>query len=263
MIIIVIILVLLLAFYFYYLAKKHVKVGNMVLVTGGVKTGKSLFSVFLTLSIYKRNLFKYKISKLLRSKSYTPEKPLIYSNIPLKIPYVPLTKELLNRTERFAYGSVIYICESSLVADSMSYKDDELNERMLLLNKLIAHETKGGTIIYDTQSINDNHYAVRRCLSEYIHINKRIRLPFFVVLNYTVMLYSDENVAITGAVPDTKKQGNRIVLIPTKYFKYYDRYCYSIMTDSLKVNNKVVKPFKKMSLKASKIISFKNWRTIK
>lgn len=75
------------------------------------------------------------------------EKPLLYSNIPLAVDgFTPLTLDLIQRKERFRYGSVIYVCESSLVADSMSFKDPLLNENMLLLNKLIAHETRGGYI---------------------------------------------------------------------------------------------------------------------
>ena len=79
--------------------------------------------------------------------------PLIYSNVPLAMPYVPLTDDLLLRKKRFVYGSVIYVQEASLVADSQLIRDMDVNERLMLFNKLIGHETKGGVIIYDTQCI--------------------------------------------------------------------------------------------------------------
>ena len=66
--------------------------------------------------------------------------------------YVPLTDDLLLRKKRFVYGSVIYVQEASLVADSQLIRDMDINERLMLFNKLIGHETKGGVIIYDTHS---------------------------------------------------------------------------------------------------------------
>ena len=135
------------------------KFGNMVLVTGGVKTGKSTMSVWLAYRQYKRQLRKYYICNYviyplfkwipfgIFKRMRRREKPLFYSNIPVAVKnFVPLTLDLIERRKRFRYGSVIYVCESSLVADSQSIKDVLVNEEMLLLNKLIAHETKGGYI---------------------------------------------------------------------------------------------------------------------
>ena len=62
--------------------------------------------------------------------------PLLYSNIPLSCPYVPLTKELLLRKKRFVYGSTVLISEASLVADSQLIKDKVINERLLKFFKL-------------------------------------------------------------------------------------------------------------------------------
>lgn len=239
--------------------------GNMTLVTGGVKTGKSLLSVCLAYKTYKKNLMLYKLQKPLRKLFKKPpsEKPLLYSNIPLKCEYVPLTEELMKREKRFNYRSVIYVCESSLVADSMSYKDEELNERMLLLNKLIAHETRGGSIFYDTQSIGDNHFAIRRCLSDYIHIVKKLNLPFFMVLFYQRMQYMDGETTINSTQKADEIKPKYVIIPKKKYFKMYDRYCYSIMTDHLETVSNKTKPNKHQSLKAEKLVSFKKWRTIK
>lgn len=238
----------------------------MVLITGGVKTGKSMLSVHLVKKLYSKAIFKYNICRFFKFKKFKNlEKPLIYSNIPLKFNYVPLTKELINRTERFSYGSIIYICEASLVADSMSFKDQDLNERMLLLNKLIAHETKGGYIVYDTQSIDDNHYSVRRCLSNYIHITKMLKLPFFCILTYQNMSYSDHGVAAQSIdKSDTKKSliPLKTVWVSKKIWKLYDRYCYSIFTDNCPVNTRLVKGKKLKNLKANKIISFKKYNSL-
>ena len=129
----------------------------MVLVTGGVKTGKTTLSVRLVYKTWKKQVFKVRIQnalitvfKFLKFKKFKDmEKkplPLIYSNIPIDIPYVPLTEKLIKREERFVYGSVIYVCESSLLADSMSFKDEYVNEQLLMLNKLIGHDLWGGAV---------------------------------------------------------------------------------------------------------------------
>lgn len=129
--------------------------GNMILTTGGIKTGKTMLSVHLCERIVKKNRrkvwfwnhFTRPIRKFL-FKVDEPKKlrPEIYSNIPLGIDYIPMTTDLLERnTVNFIPMSVCYLCETSIVADSMSFKDQDLNERLLFFSKLFAHQTKGGT----------------------------------------------------------------------------------------------------------------------
>lgn len=239
------------------------KYGNLVLTTGGVKTGKTMLSVYFAYKAHQKAKMKVRIQnfiiKLFRLKKPLKETPLLYSNIPLKCPHVPLTDDLLKRKARFAYGSVIYICESSLVADSMAYKDDFTNEQLLLLNKLIAHETKGGYMFYDTQAINDNHYAVKRCLSTYFYIHHSIKwVPFFVIMYVRELKYSDDNSAVNTFESDVEDSLQRIV-VPKKVWKMYDCYCYSILTDHLPVVNNVVETD---DLKAREILSFKKFKNL-
>lgn len=244
------------------------KCGNMVLVTGGVKTGKSMLSVHMVYRTWKKQVFKVKVYNALRLLfSFIPKirkkpkkpKPLIYSNVPLNMEYVPLTQELIERQERFVYGSVIYVCESSLLADSMSYKDDFINEQLLLLNKLIAHETKGGYLFYDTQAIGDNHYSVKRCLSSYFYIHHTVKaFPFFVLMYVRELKYSDDNSAVNTFSEDVEED-LKLVIVPKKVWKFYDCYTYSALTDHLPVNDKTVYP---TSLKSTNIITFKKFRNL-
>ena len=243
------------------------KCGNMVLVTGGVKTGKTTLSVRLVYKTWKKQVLKVRIQNLLgktfkalRFKKFANYKkkplPLIYSNIPIDLPYVPLTQELIKREERFVYGSVIYVCESSLLADSMSFKDEYVNEQLLLLNKLIAHETRGGYLFYDTQSIGDNHYAVKRCLASYFYIHHAVKIPFFVLMYVRELKYSDDNSAV-NTFDDDIEEGLKLVVVPKSTWRMFDCYCYSALTDHLPVNDKTVKP---TSLKATSIITFKKFK---
>lgn len=255
-ILIVIILILLIVFYFRH--RKKLVIPCVYMITGAPKTGKSWLSVCLAIKLYKKNLFRWKIRKLFGIKE---EKPLLYSNIPLKhIEYVPLTKELILRQERFTYKSVVYVCEASLLADSMNYKDQAVNDILTLFNKLIGHETKGGYLIYDTQNLFDVHYAIKRVASQflYIHHTNKI-LPFFGIMKVREMFHIDgfENVS----AEDVEKQ---ILNLPIrkKWWKYYDCYAYSSLTDDLKVNVNVVKLDKKDSLKANDIVRLRKFKGI-
>lgn len=254
------------------------KFGNMVLVTGGVKTGKSTMSVWLALRQYWRQKRKYyvfnyvvypivsrlpfKRFKNVKRKEY----PLFYSNIPVAVNgYTPLTASLIERKTRFRYGSVIYVCESSLVADSMSFRNELLNEEMLLLNKLIAHETRGGYIFYDTQSAHDNHFAVRRCLSQYFYIHHLTKwIPFFAVAWVREMKFSgaEEGNNEMNVFNEDVEETLKAVVIPKRVWRCFDCYCYSVFTDHLPVEDrqKAVKWWHRK--KADKIVSFKNYQTI-
>ena len=237
------------------------KIGAMALVSGGVKCGKSTLSVAIVMSEYKKRTRRIKFRNFFRKMFGKPlqELPLIYSNIPLGVPYVELTDDLLLRKKRFVYGSVIYCCEASLVADSQLFKDMELNERLLLFNKLIGHETKGGCVIYDTQCIGDCHYSIKRCLSEYIYVHHLTKwIPFFLLAYVQECRYSDDKSTINVQDEDVENKLRRVI-VPKSTWKKFDCYCYSSLTDDLPVENKVVEA---IDLNARKILSFKKSRLL-
>jgi hypothetical protein len=155
----------------FFIKFKTPKLNSLVMVTGGVKCGKSTLSVHMAITTFKRNLFKVKFKNFFRKLFKKPlqELPLLYSNVPLAINYVPVTRDMLMRKERFVYGSVVYIQEASLLADSQLIKDKDLNNQLLLFFKLFGHESKGGTCILDTQCIGDVHYSIKRSISEYFY----------------------------------------------------------------------------------------------
>lgn len=238
---------------------KYPKIGSICMVTGGVKTGKSTFSVALVYREWKTRHRRWKIRKFFQTLFKLPvdEEPLIYSNVPLKVPYVPLTRDLLTRKQRFNYQSVIYICEASLVADSQMIRDAELNEKLLLFYKLIGHETKGGVLVVDTQAISDVHYSCKRVLSEYFYIHHLTKwIPFFLVAYVREDRYSDDGTVVTVNDKDVEQTLTRVI-IPKKTWKLFDCYCYSALTDDLpSVDSTVVAD----SLKANEIVSFKEKR---
>lgn len=233
------------------------KIGAMTCVTGEVKSGKSTFSFALAYRQYKRNLrsvkFRNAVRKVLFPKAPQEELPLFYTTIPVGVDHVLLTKELLMREERFAYKSVIWVDEASLLADSQFYKDINVNDNLMFFNKLIAHETKGGMVVYNTQSVEDLHFSIKRCLGRVFYVHETYKwIPFLLVCTIREERYSAENAVTTNYNEDMEESLKRVI-IPKSVWKKFDCYCYSILTDHLPVHKKVTKA---KSLKARKLLSF-------
>lgn len=262
MVIAIIIAVVCLLFYIYIQKNfKMPKTDSMVCVNGGVKSGKSTFSYALSRSIYKRNLRQVKFrnfvrrlfNKLFKKEYKMEELPVFYTTIPVDVPHTLLTLDMLKRDVRFAYKSVIWVDEASLLCDSQSYKDLDINDRLMLFNKLIAHETKGGSIVYNTQSIADLHYSVKRCLAETFYVHHTYKwIPFFLVCTVREERYSEDGMVVNSYNEDIENTLKRVI-IPKRVWKEFDCYAYSSMTDNLPVANTQNKP---NSLKAERIVSF-------
>lgn len=241
------------------------KIGSIGLFTGGVKAGKSTIAVGTALSEYRSRHKAWKIKKFF-CKIFNrpiPEEPLIYSNVPLKVDYVDLTEDLIFRRKRFRYGSVIYVNEASLLADSQLIRDMELNERLTLFNKLIGHETKGGCIIYDTQCISDNHYSVKRSLSNYVYVHHLTKwIPFFIIAHVREFTYSDDDSTIVNVQTEDTENTLRKVIIRKSTWKKFDTYSWSILTDDLPVEDKIIHGRELKDLKIHRIVSFKDFKTL-
>lgn len=238
---------------------KLCKIGSLSLVTGGVKCGKSTLSTYMAISTYKQVKRKVKIKNFFRKlfKKELIEEPLLYSNVPLACDYVQVTEDLLLRKKRFRYGSVILIQEASLLADSQLIRDMDINSRLLMFNKLIGHETLNGCIIYDTQSISDCHYSIKRCLSNYFYIHHLVKwIPFFLIAYVQEFRYSDDNSTISISEKDTEDTLKKVI-IPKSTWKYFDCFNYSSFTDNLPVVDNVIQNDKKSNLKSKTIVSFR------
>lgn len=274
--ILIIVGVALVALFLLYRLFKIPKLGCLAMVTGGVKCGKSMMSVWFAVRNYKAQYRRWKVrcffiravNAMFRKEFKQPEEPLLYSNVKLAgVKYTLLTVDMILRKVRPAYKSVVYIQEASLLADSMYFKNMTDNERLLLFNKLYGHETHGGYLIYDTQTISDNHYAVRRCLSTYFWIHHLTKVPFFCVLYVREMFFSEDNSAV-NSVEDDVEIGLRRVLIPKFVWKMYDAYCYSAFTDDLPVlRDDVFEPRPKRlgsraDLKTRKLVTLKKFVSI-
>lgn len=264
MLILILILIALLS-YCFWKNYKRIKLSNVFLVSGGVKCGKSFLCVRLAIKQYRIAVFRWRIQTFIRKlfKKDIELKPMLYSNIKLKkVNYQLLTLDIIERKVRIPNKSIVLIDEASLLADSMLYKNDIINERIMLFIKLFGHYTHGGYCIINTQAIGDLHYNLKRCVSSYLYIYSKIRLPFITILKVREMLHMEdvENNVNTDIEDDLKT-----LIVFNKYYKMYDCYCYSIFTDFLPFqvdyneahNNKLEK-----DLKTKEIISFRKFQTL-
>lgn len=241
----------------FYSKFKVPKVGALTLVNGGLKTGKSTFAFYLAYKNYRRALLAWKIrvwfQKLLRRKE--DEMPLFYSNIPVNVPYVKLTDDLILMKKRFRKCSVCFIDEASLLADSQLYKDDKINERLLMFCKLYGHCTHG-SLVFNTQAISDLHYAFKRCVSEYFYIHHLEKhIPFVLIAKIREERYSDDG-SVVNTYNEDVEDSLKKVLIPKSTWKRFDAYAFSFLTDDKPCEDRVI-DVKQKDLKARELLSFR------
>lgn len=238
---------------------KVMVIDHVHLITGGVKSGKTTLAVATALKKYRAVHFRWKVMRVLRFWK-KEEEPLLYSNIVLSVPYVPLTDELINRECRFAYKSVILVSESSLVADSFDIKNNDFNDNLKLFNKLIGHETHGGYLIYETQSLSDNHFSVKRVLSTFTIITKCVKwIPFFIFFKTCDVMYNaDESVNLNNIFSDDSERAGRYIAVSKRVWKKFDCYTYSAFTDDLPVCDNVIELPKGASLKTKYLLKVRS-----
>lgn len=237
---------------------KRIITSAVCLVTGAPKTGKSLLCVCLSMKEFKRVHRKWRFVHKFFNKDL--EEPLYYTNVAVSFgnlkkkisnkgnskfkPHkldrciVKISQEHLERDFRFNYKSIIYISESSLLADNQDVRNQNRNAQLSLFNKLIAHETRGGKIYYDTQNALDNHYSIKRVCSNFWFIQKSLNLFLFRVLYVREMI--NEDLGSNNFVDDIDTT-TRKVLIWRWWYRKYDRYYYSFLTDKLDKRNETSK----------------------
>lgn len=244
---------------------KRLKVDNVFFISGGVKTGKSFLSVAIAIRQYRKNLLKWYLTNwLFKIFKKGAEKPMLYSNIPLRhVRHNALTLDIIKRKVRIPNRSVVLIDEISLLADSMLYKDKKINDELMCFIKLFGHYTHNGTLVTNSQAIADCHYSVKRCLSHYLYINSRTKFPFVTKFNVRELIYSDDGSANNNFDEDVEKSMLNVWFL-NRYYKYYDSCCYSIFTDCLpyQVDYKVRILRRSDSLKADKLITLQDFSTL-
>ena len=230
----------------WYFIRKNFKTpmfGSMCVVTGGLKQGKSTFSLYLAYRTFKRNRRSVRFMNYFRKMFNKPlqEEPLFYSTIPVGFPHVRITQDLIMRKQRFAYKSVVWIDEASLLADSSLYKDQVINAKLLEFCKLFGHETKGGCLFLVTHDIAELHHSMRRVCSESFYVDNTFKwLPFFMIVTVRQERYSESGTIMNNYNEDMEDSMKKVI-VPKSIWKKFDCYCYSSMTDDLPVDGNIIK----------------------
>lgn len=230
--------------YRYLTLLKIINIGNSIIIDGSIKSGKSLLSVYLIDYRIKLNRF-LRLFNFLLPKSKKIKKINVYSNIPLKMKYIPLTMDIIKRREKVTEKAICFFDEASLLADSMLYANKEVNKEIKMFCKLYGHFSHGGYLIYNTQSYKDLQYNIKRNTNQYFTIVESKKLVFWIKLTLKQVLVVDETTRV--GEDDIK------IFVPKRVFKKYDRYCFSSLTDDLPTN---ISYNKDKGLKTNTIISF-------
>ena len=276
---------LILIAWFFIFKVKHLRTPDVYCVDGGVKTGKSLVTVRLAIRQYRKNIIKVcifnffrRIWNLRRRFHLIPvkelkERPMLYSNMPLRcVKYNHLDLKIILREVRIPYMSVCLIDEASLLADSMlgmqnkhqkRERFDYINEKLTLFLKLYGHYSHGGSCFYNSQQIVDLHFAFRRCTGTYLYVMKNRKFPFFCLLDVREMVHTEDNDVVNTYNKDIDED-NKPLFISKRFYKYYDRYYLSCLTDNLPklVDYEVVKLCKREPVKVTNIVTLGNYKEV-
>ena len=286
--------------WFFIFKVKHLKTSNVFFVDGGVKTGKSLLCVKLTITTYRKNLISYYIKLVLvkfinlfrdsndkckknlfkngkfkrKPKLRLPEKPMLYSNMPLyKVKYNPLTIDVLLGKFRLPHKSVCLLDEATLIADAMSgmitdkqkrAQLDKLNEALTLFLKLYGHMSHNGSVYFNSQNVVDLHWAFKRNTSTYFMITKNRKFPFFCLIQGQEIVHDEAGDIIhtnNGDVDDIDKP----IFVSKRWYKYYDRFYLDVLYKDLPLyvdySVKKVNPINRTQIK--QIVTLGNYQAIK
>lgn len=264
-----IIILVLVAIFLIHLFRKHFKsvvLGNVSLISGAVKSGKSFLSVHFALSIYRKNVCLYYIKHFFNKLLHRADddmKPMLYSNMKLaRVDFNLLSMDILLRKVRIPPKSVVLLDEASIIADSMLYQDKDINNALTLFVKLFAHYSHNGSLIINTQSVSDLHFSFKRCINSYLYIHKKLRLPFFTIFWVREMFYTSDNSVINTSNSDVDDTLKKIIVLNRTY-KKYDCLYLSSLTDYLPYQ--VVYDYEKLDytddLKCYKLVSFQDFAT--
>lgn len=270
---IILLLVAAIIFFVYRFISKRFKLPHLNavnVVVGEVKSGKSITSLSLALKEYRKRVRIWTIRAYLCKlfKREIDEYPLFYSSIPVGIDYVPVTKDLLLRKKRFRYGSVVFLDEISFTADKMLFKakDEKIQVQAKTFFKLFGHETGGygalghGVLVCNTQSISDCSKEVRACIGSVLYVEKIFApfwLPIFAICYCRQERYSEDN-TITNSYQEDMDKSMCKFLFRKKFFKFYDKACFSKDTDNKPVEDTIVHGAELQDLKTDKVVSFDN-----
>lgn len=214
--------------------------------TGGLGSGKTYNAVRIAIKFYRKQQFKYKLSRFFLGKRSKVDKPVLYSNIPIKIDKKHnsevLTREHLLLEADIPEKAIVLIDEVGQVASQYDYENPYVMCELQELIRFYRHYTDGKLILTDQSSANIV-VPIRRRINYIYNLNNFRRvwgfLPFFKV-DLSCFEVAEEQLT---NVNETQTNNEKLLtteklekpyfcgFLPYKWMKglkHYDSRCYSI-----------------------------------
>lgn len=232
------------------------KYDTTILFTGGIGSGKSLSSVKLAIKLYKKNLFRYKLNKLIRQRKCQKDKPLLYSNMPIKLGKnkycCMLTKDIITLKERIPQNSVILIDEMTAICTQYNWNNEEIKYHLNEFIQFFRHYI-GGYLITNAQSESEIVKQVRSKLNSYYWCFNFQKFLCFYRLRVLHLQVSENEVALNQDFIEKNTKWTYGILTKMYNSRYLkNRY---LNIDKLSDNKEF------HSLETNKIIRFENYNS--
>lgn len=196
--------------------------------TGGVGSGKTFMSVRQAIKCYQRALSawnKERIKAVIMRRE-VPEKPLLFSNIPImykkKFTSCELTPDILLLQRRIPEGSVVMIDEVSAFLNQFEYAK---NNNVKLFDEFcrLCRQYFNGNVIINDQCSSNIVLQIRRRLNTIYNLSKHRYFFGITMVKVREINISDEILSV-----DTKDTNNEVQTLITfgNFFKYYESRCY-------------------------------------
>lgn len=228
-----------------YIKRYNISSQTVVGVTGGLGSGKSYLCVLLACRAIGKARFhwflKFLKCKLLRRS--VPEKPYLYSNIPIKSrAFRPLTREHLLCEDRIEEYSIVMIDEIGSVASQYDFDNPNVVGALHWFVRFFRHIIGGRFFINDQSSSN-----IVKCVRVRLNVvyNLENFRRWFKITPWCKIdiepLKMSEDIQNTNNVSSRQKKEFLFFLAPYRWIKFlrrYDSRCYSIIYDCVpKINS--------------------------
>lgn len=207
------------------------KQDNILLFTGGLGSGKSVFSTAKASFLYGRCLatWRWRKFKAKIKRQPVPERPRLYSNIPLqyrKGKYAhQLTEDILLGHVRIPPLSVCHIDEVATWLSQMAIRNPNLSDAEIFAS-LYRHFTLGGYLVMNTQSSNKINFVYRYCANScynLMYFRHFWKIYWVRVRNINI---SDDVKQIDENTVTEKDMRRTFGMFPLRY-RRYDTYAFS------------------------------------
>lgn len=203
------------------------KYDTVIAYTGGLGSGKSMLSTETAVKLLRRNRAKVTRYNLLHPKS-KKEKPLLYSNIPIRISGKEwaqvLTADHLLLRAKIVEKSVTYIDEVGSFANQFQFKarNMEIFDEFV---RFYRHYTKGGYLVVNDQCSENIVLQIRRRINTVFNL---MHFKAWFGIFYTVRC---RNMSVSEEIKTVETQNTedntRLIFGFLQPRWRYDTWCYS------------------------------------